>query len=299
MLILGIGGLVHDASAVLLRDGELLAAVEAEKIIRQQHPGGLPHQAIESCLAIAKVKPEQIDRISMARPLGAGEDSAFNLQLKSLFPNSRIVIVDHHNAHAAAAFYPSPFDEATVLTLDHAGDMRCGALWHARGSRIDPVEELYSPESPAAVYCRISELLGFRAGAEEHKVQWISVGGEPRFREKFLAILRTGHGRLPQLDHSYFDTSRAARGGFSSKFFEETGIAANGVLPEVDRADIAASVQSAVETIVLDMAGEGGNLCLGGGLALNALLVAALEASGRYKQVWAQPVAGNAGCPSN
>ena len=68
MLILGIGGLVHDASAVLLRDGELLAAVEAEKIIRQRHPGGLPHQAIESCLAIAKVKPEQIDRISMARP---------------------------------------------------------------------------------------------------------------------------------------------------------------------------------------------------------------------------------------
>lgn len=295
MLILGIGGLVHDASAVLLRDGELIAAAEAEKIIRQHHPGGLPRQAIEACLAIGKVKPERIDRISLARPLGAGGDSAFNLQLKSQFPNSRIVIADHHNAHAAAAFYPSPFEEAAVLTLDHAGDMRCGALWQARGSRIDLAEELYSPDSPAAFYSRISELLGFRAGAEEHKVQWISVGGEPRFREKFLAILRTGSGKLPQLDHSYFDTSRAARGGFSSKFFEETGIAANGTLAESDRADIAASVQSAVETVVLDMAGEGENLCLGGGLALNALLVAALEESGRYKQVWAQPVAGNAG----
>jgi carbamoyltransferase len=295
MLILGIGGWLHDGAAALLVDGRLRAAMEEEKLLRQGHPGGLPRRAIDACLEIAGGTREDVDYVALARPLASGEDTSFHLQLKSLFPRSRMVIVDHHMAHAAAAYYPSPFDHARVLTLDRRGDMRCGALWEARQTRLEAVDELYAPDSLAGFYSRITELLGFRSDAEEHKVQWLSVDGEPRFRDLFLEILGLKRHRLAQLDHSYFDTSRPTGGGFSLKFYEAAGLDPGKELSEKLRADLAASVQGAVEHAVLAMAGEGENLCLGGGLAMNALLVAAIEGSGQFQNVWVQPAASNAG----
>lgn len=294
MLTLGIGGLLHDGAAAVLKDGKVVAAIEEEKLLRQAHPGGLPRQAIRASLDIAKASERDLECVALARPLGTGDSPAFHLHLKTLFPKSRIVIVDHHVAHAASAFYPSPFEEARVLTLDRMGDMRSGALWEADGTRLELVHELYAPDAPAAFYSRITELLGFRSGAEEHKVQWLSQGGRPRFREQFLAILRT-QGGLPHIDHSYFDAARMTDGGFSEKFYARLGIEPGVEMPEQARADLAASVQSAVEDVVLSMIGNGKNLCLGGGLALNALLVAAVERSGKFKNVWVQPAAGNAG----
>jgi carbamoyltransferase len=295
MLILGIGGWLHDGAAALLVDGRLRAAMEEEKLLRQSHPGGLPRRAVDACLEIAGGTREDVDYVALARPLASGEDTSFHLQLKSLFPRSRMVIVDHHMAHAAAAYYPSPFDHARVLTLDRRGDMRCGALWEARETRLEAVDELYAPDSLAGFYSRITELLGFRSDAEEHKVQWLSVDGEPRFRDLFLEILGLKRDRLAQLDHSYFDTSRPTGGGFSLKFYEAAGLDRGKELSDKLRADLAASVQSAVEHAVLAMAGEGENLCLGGGLAMNALLVAAIEGSGQFQNVWVQPAASNAG----
>ena len=295
MLILGIGGWLHDGAAALLVDGRLRAAMEEEKLLRQAHPGGLPRRAVDACLAMAGAGPHDVDCVALARPLGAGDNAAFHLELKSRFPNSRMVIIDHHRAHAASAYYPSPFDHARVLTLDRLGDMRCGALWDARGIQIEAVEEMYSPDSLAGFYSRITELLGFRSNAEEHKVQWLSVDGEPRFRDLFLSILGVKQQRLAQLDHSYFDTSRLTGGGFSQKFYDSIGIEPGDQLDEKLRADLAASVQSAIEQAVLRMAGEGENLCLGGGLALNGLLVAAIERSGQFQNVWVQPAANNAG----
>ena len=295
MLILGIGGLLHDGAAALLRDGELVAAMEEEKLLRQTHAGGLPTQAIDGCLQIADATHADLECVALARPLGTGGDPLFHLRLKTLFPKSRIVIVDHHTAHAASAFYPSPFEQATVLTLDRMGDMRCGAIWEAKGSRLEATQELYAPDAPAAFYTRITELLGFRTAAEEHKVQWLSVDGKPRFRDLFVDVLGVSDNQLPQLDHSYFDTSRTTDGGFSEKFYSQIGVEHGSTLSEETRADLASSVQSVVEEAVLKMAGEGENLCLGGGLALNALLVAAVENSGRFQCVWVQPAAGNAG----
>ncbi len=295
MLILGIGGWLHDGAAALLKDGELVAAIEEDKLLRHAHTGGLPERAVDACLALASAKREQVDCIALARPIGAGQDSSLHLHLKSLFPNSRLVVVDHHQAHAAAAFYPSPFEKARVLTLDRLGDIRCGAVWEADGTTIEPVEELYAPNSPAAFFSRVTELLGFRPGAEEHKVQWMSVRGKPRFRDAVLEILGDRGDGLPQLDHSYFDTSRTTAGSFSEKFYSGVGMEYGVELSEDERADLAASVQSAIEEIVIRMAGEGENLCLGGGLMLNAMLVAAIENSGRFANVWVQPVAGNAG----
>ena len=295
MLTLGIGGLLHDGAAALLKDGKLVAAIEEEKLLRQPHPGGLPDNAIQACLDLARARPEELDCVALARPLGVGGDPSFHLQIKTRFPKSRIVLVDHHTAHAASAFYPSGFGKATVVTVDRVGDLRSGAVWEAEGTRIELRREIYAPDAPAAFYSRVTELLGFRSGAEEHKVQWLSLRGTPRFRDKFLDILGSAEESLPQVDHSYFDASRTLRGGFSDKFFSQVGIDSSGDLSEELRADLAASIQVTIEQVVLRMIGSGENLCLAGGLALNALLVAAIERSGQFENVWVQPVAGNAG----
>jgi carbamoyltransferase len=295
MLILGIGGWLRNGSAALLEDGRLVAAMEEEKLLRQGHSGGLPRRAVDACLALARAKHSNVDFVALARPLANRDNASFHLELKALFPKSRMVIVDHHAAHAASAYYPSPFEKARVVTLDRRGDMRCGAVWEAQGTRLEAVDELYAPDSVAGFYSRITELLGFRANAEEHKVQWLSTQGEPRFRDLFLNILGVGQARLPQLDYSYFDTSRPTHGGLSQKFYDATGIEHGKLFKESLRADLAASVQRAVEETVLKMAGRAENLCLGGGLAMNALLVAALEQSGQFGNVWVQPAAGNAG----
>ncbi len=294
MLILGIGGWLHDGAAALLRDGEIVAAIEEEKLLRQPHAGGLPAQAVETCLQIAGAGYDDVDRVALARPLGAAAESDFHLRLKTLFPNARLVVLDHHDAHAASAFYASPFEKATVLTIDRRGDMRCGAVWDADENGLRTRLDLYAPDTPAVLYSRVAELIGFRADAEEHKAQWLSVRGEPRFAELFAKILGSENGSI-NLDHSYFDPARAGHGGFGEKFFAELGVESRDPLDRGMRADLAASIQKATEDALLALVGEGGNLCLAGGLALNALLVAAFERSGKFEHVWAQPAAGNAG----
>ncbi len=295
MLVLGIGGWLHDGAAAILRDGEIIAAIEEEKLTRRPHSNALPEQAVEACLAAAGATRDQVGYVAIARPLGNRGDSLFHVRLKSAFPNARLVVADHHDAHAASAFYPSPFDKARVLTLDRRGDMRCGAIWKAEGNRLEPLREYYAPDSPALLYSCITELIGFHGDREEHKIQWLSMSGEPRWAELFAELLGLDGKGGVNLDSTYFDVSRASDGGFSEKFFSAAGFQSGEPMTKTLRADLAASVQAATERAVLSMAGEGGNLCLAGGLALNALVVEALERSGRFDRVWVQPAAGNAG----
>jgi len=295
MLILGIGGWLHDGAAALLRDGEIVAAIEEEKLLRQPHLGGLPVRAVETCLEMAGAARSDVDHVALARPLGSGREPTLHLRLKALFPKARMVVVDHHEAHAASAFYPSPFDAAKVLTIDRYGDMRCAAVFEAGPAGLQTVRDYYAPDTPALVYSRTTELIGFRADAEEHKLQWLSVSGRPRYREVFLEMLGLQSDGRIDLDQSFFETVEATHGGFGEKFFERTGIEARPPLPAEVRADLAASVQAAVAEAIVTMAGDGENLCFAGGLALNALLVSALERSGRFRNVWVQPAGGNAG----
>ena len=293
MLLLGIGGWLHDGAAAIMRDGAILAAIEEEKLSREVHREGLPSRAVDACLALAGAEPAGVDCVALVRPLGGGTDNSFHLHLRTFFPNARIVVTDHHDAHAASAYYASPFDEARVLTLDRSGDMRCGAVWHGEGATLEPIEDLYAPDSPAVVYSRVTELLGFRAGREEHKVQWLSLAGKPRYRDLFKAMM--GGGRLPSLDHSFFDPSRPTRGGFSDRFYKEAGIAQTEPLGDSTSKDLAASVHAAVADSVSRLAGSAENLCLAGGIAMNALLIQSLEESGRFREVFVQPASGNAG----
>jgi carbamoyltransferase len=301
MIILGIGGILGDAASAVLKDGCVAAAVEESKLSRQglkpgvhAGPTELPEQSIAECLSLADVTPEKIDAVAIVRPFAAGPEASLHLQLRARFPNSRIVVVEHHTAHAASAYYPSPFDEATVLTLDRAGDFRCGTRWHAAGTQLSLERELYYPDSLGDVYGRVTELLGFRANLEEHKMQWLSAAGDDRFRDLFLEIMPMRNGEWPRLDRSFFDAERLTHGGFGARFYERLGIEEGAAVPEQLRAPLAAGIQRAVEDTVIRMAGSGKHLCFAGGLGLNALLVSALERS-PFEDVFVQPAAGNAG----
>ncbi len=298
MILLGIGGILSDAASAILRDGHLVAAVEESKLARRARAtrGELPEEAIEMCLDVARVRAHDVDCVAVARPIPAAAESGLHLKLRSRFPKSRMALIDHHRAHAASAFYPSPFDDATVLVLDRHGDFRCGSRWHAEtGQLLRSDKELYPPDSLGELYGRVTELLGFNANADEHKVQWLSAGAAEGHRELFLEILQCSGGGWPSLDRSYFDAERVTHGGFSARFFERIGLADRGTISETERVRVATGLQRAIESVVLSMVGEGGNLCLAGGLAMNALLVHALEASGKFDSVFVQPAGGNSG----
>jgi carbamoyltransferase len=295
MIVLGIGGILGDAAAAILRDGELAAAVEESKLVRRRlnwgGASGLPERSIATCLQLANVKPQQVDAVSVARPVPSSD---FFAALRAQFPNSRLSVVEHHLAHAASAYFASPFEDATVLTLDRGGDFRCGSRWRASASRMTLEEEFYAPDSPGDLYGRVTGLLGLEANADEHKVQWMSVHGDDRYRDLFLEILGLPD-RAPRLDRSYFTGERFSRGGFSARFYERLGLRPDEPVPDALRPHIAAGVQRAVETAVIRMAGEGRNLSFAGGLGLNALLVSALESRSGYQNVFVQPASGNAG----
>ena len=262
MNILGIGGVLRDAAAALIKDGVIACAIEETKLTRRSDPGRLPDASIAACLRMAGLKPEDIDVVALARPLPAG--SALPVALRA-FSQARVVSIDHHEAHAASAFFASPFENATVITLDREGDLRCGAKWAGHGNRLTLEDEVLYPDSIGELYGRVTRLLGFRQGADEHLVQWLSVTGQPKFQSLFEDV-------------------------FNGRNFDDLSLG-----PQAERADIAARIQKTLEAYVMRLAGEGGNLCLAGGVAWNALMVSALEASGKYTGVFAQPAAGNAG----
>ncbi|MGA3205904.1 MAG: carbamoyltransferase C-terminal domain-containing protein [Bryobacteraceae bacterium] len=295
MIVIGLGGLLDDAACALLKNGQVLAAVEEAKLTRGQRPGGLPRAAIEECLRLSGATRDQVDSVAIVRPIARGPEAELHLTLRDQFPHAEVVVVEHHLAHAASAFFGSPFEEATVLTLDHAGDFRCGARWKgSSGTKTDQLElekEWYYPDSLGRLYGAVTELLGFRAGADEHKVQWLSASGDDRF----VPVFREMVTEAARLDRSYFDGNRLSAGGFSGKFFEALGLADGARIPPVLAPSIARGLQKIVEETVLALAGEGENLCLAGGLFFNALLVESLERSGRWKNVFVQAAAGNAG----
>src|SRR3984957_3957608 len=291
MIVIGLGGLLNDAACALLKNGEVLAAVEEAKMTRGQRPGGLPQAAIEECLRLSGATRDQVDSVALVRPIAQGPEAALHMALRDQFPRAEVVVVEHHMAHAASAFFASPFGGATVLTLDQAGDFRCGARWRAFGDQIELEKEWYYPDSLGRLYGAVTELLGFRARADEHKVQWLSASGDDRYAAAFREIV----SESARIDASYFDGNRLAAGGFSRKFFDALGLADGARIPAVLAPSIARGVQKTVEETVLALAGSGENLCLAGGVFFNALLVEFVERSGRWKNVFVQAAAGKAG----
>jgi carbamoyltransferase len=154
MNILGIGGVLRDAAAVVIKDGAIAAAIEETKLTRKSETGRLPEASIAACLKIAGLKPADVDVVALARPLPPG--SALAAPLRA-FSKARVVSIDHHEAHAASAFFASPFENATVITLDREGDLRCGAKWRGEGNRLTLEDEILNPDSIGDLYGRVAE----------------------------------------------------------------------------------------------------------------------------------------------
>ena len=215
----------------------------------------------------------------------------------------RIVGLDHHLCHAASAYYASPFDRALIVALDEQGDGRTGFVGLGEGTHIRELKSIPLPHSLAWVYTQVTQLLGFSPHAEEHKTQWLSFAGEPVFADLFLQILRRDPAGPPHLDKKFFNRGFSGKICFSQEFYRNFGIS-NSTEPHLDeamRANIAASLQQACAVVATEWLDALRNqmgarsLCLAGGLFLNPLLVAALEANAGFDQVFVQPAAGNEG----
>ncbi len=259
-----------------------------------------PEEAFQAALSVAGVTIGDIDRIAVARPMAEGAESQRLLALRGRFPQIEVTVVEHHQAHAASAYFASPFSQAAVLSVDRAGDFRSAVLFRGEGKSLTSVRELYYPDSLGDLFNRVTELLGYKPRSDEHKVQWLSTSGKPHYLSLFRALIQRGAGeqRWPNFDRSYFDADRLTSGGFSARFFEAIGAKPNEPINQRMRADLAASLQEAVNEAVAGMIESCGlgvetNVCIAGGLALNALLVRSLEQ--RFRHVFVQPASSNAG----
>jgi carbamoyltransferase len=236
-------------------------------------------------------------------------------------PDGRVESLDHHLCHAASAFYASPFERALVVSLDEKGDGRAGFVGLGEGTGLREVSSLALPHSLAWVYSQVTKLLGFRPHADEHKTQWLSIYGESggdaggaavagaaELTELFLEMLRREPRGPAHLNAKYFRHGFAGELSFTHEFYRRAGIAREPAedapetrVPEPFRAKIAAGLQRACEIILCEWLAalreefKERSLCLAGGLFLNPLLVAAIEARAGFENVFVQPAAGNEG----
>ena len=331
MLLLGISDLEHDTAAAVLSGNEVVAAIEEDKLSRSWPTGGIPHRAIERCLREAGAELTDVSMVGMAgRPKRAwlrdegGRLTAFVARVggrssttadglswklnqsselrRSLGPQKALINFEHHLCHAASAFYPSGFDRALVLTLDQCGDMWSGLLAIGQGNDLNKVRPLRFPNSLGWFYSRITELLGFRPGRDEHKVQWLSKEGKPEFIEAFRKLFNRDSEGLPVLNLQHIPNGGTGSLAFSPEICRGLGISESATLREARlRAHIARSAQELLEETVIALAEDYRektgiqDLCVAGGVFLNVFLVRALEERAGFARIFAQPVAGNAG----
>ena len=332
--ILGISAFYHDSAAALVVDGEIVAAAQEERFTRKKHDAGFPLRAVEYCLEAGGLRPEQLDYVGFYdKPLLKFERlletylayapegfrsflTAMPVWLKQkLYLRREIrrglgggfrkncVFTEHHESHAASAFFPSPFEEAAILTLDGVGEWATASFGSGRGNRIHLTHELRFPHSLGLLYSAFTYYTGFRVNSGEYKLMRLAPYGEPiyadRIREKLLDLRDDGSFRM---DMSYFNYCQGLT-MTGPKFHDLFGAPPR--KPETPIAqremDIAASIQEVTEEIMLRCArhvqrGTGmRNLCLAGGVALNCVGNGKILREGPFDQIWIQPAAGDAG----
>ncbi len=338
--ILGISAFYHDSAAALVRDGEIVAAAQEERFTRKKHDAGYPHKAIDYVLSEAGLKIADVEHVvfydkpflkferlletyvafaprgfssfRLAMPVWLKEKLfQKTMLLKNLkkhdggFPDAgKLLFTEHHLSHAASAFYPSPFEEAVVLTLDGVGEWATGSVAIGRGRDLQMVKEMRFPHSLGLLYSAFTYYTGFKVNSGEYKVMGLAPYGEPRFKDLILEhivdLKDDGSFRLDQGYFNYCTGLTMTNDRFADLFGEPVRN------PESDRLtqfhmDVAASVQAVTEEIVLRMvralAKEYGiaNLCLAGGVALNCVSNGKLKRDGAFHNIWVQPAAGDAG----
>jgi carbamoyltransferase len=334
MRILGLSSLKPDTAAALLEDGVPTAAIETDKVER----GGSRDRsdaAIQSCFDSVGTSWEGIDMVAVAtRPIrswsrksllrtrlsalgpvasayyGVNELGALTRELNSLRvlrrsatgSGHKVHAFDHHLCHAAGAFFASSFDRALIVTMNEDGDGNSCMLAVGEGNRIRVLRTIAFPHSLAWVYSQITQLAGFRPHRDEHKTQWLSLEGEPLYKDLFLKMLQGQDRTRPRLDYSFFNRGLAHQLSFSEKFYHEVGLPADPrQLEEGQRKALASSIQAACTEVVKDVVEDLRRreriqeVCFAGGLFQNVLLVAALEKHLGMSQVFVPPAPGNAG----
>lgn len=331
--ILGISGFYHDAAAALVVDGEIVAAAQEERFTRIKHDAGFPRHAVAYCLAHAGLSPAEVDLVGFyEKPLAkfdrlletylgyapAGFASFFKampqwLKEKLYLPRvlrralpgyrRRFVFCEHHESHAASAFFPSPFEEAAVLTLDGVGEWHTGSFGVGRGNQLELQQVLHFPHSLGLLYSAFTYFCGFKVNSGEYKLMGLAPYGEPRFaatiRRELLDLKDDGSFRLDMRYFQYAQGLRMTNAAFA-RLFE--GPARTPEAPLTQREmDLAASIQQVTEEIVLRIArhvhARTGmrQLCLAGGVALNCVANGRLSREGPFERIFVQPAAGDAG----
>ena len=339
MKILGLSAFYHDSAAALVDDGTIVAAAQEERFTRKKHDAGFPANAVRYCLEAANSKLADLDRIvfydkpflkferlletyvavaprgfnsfRMAMPLWLREKlfqkDLLSKELTRIDSSSKVLdkllFAEHHLSHAASAFFPSPFENAAVLTLDGVGEWATTALAIGEANNLEIAKELHFPHSLGLLYSAFTYYAGFKVNSGEYKVMGLAPYGEPRFAQKILdSIVDLKPDGTFWLDQSYFDYCTGLRmtNDKFARLFGEPVRDPKDLLTQFHM-DIAASVQAVTEEIVLrltrSVASETGtkNLCLAGGVALNCVANGKVLRDGKFENIWIQPAAGDAG----
>ena len=339
MRLLGIAAFYHDSAAALVEDGRIVAAAQEERFTRRKHDAGFPAHAIQYCLEAGKVDLDHIDHVvfyekplikferlletylsnaprgfqsfRMAMPLWI-KDKLFQKQnlekaLRAFSPSGKVdgklLFAEHHQSHAASAFFPSPFEEAVVLTMDGVGEWTTTSISVGRGHTLEPLREIHWPHSVGLLYSAFTYYTGFKVNSGEYKVMGLAPYGEPKYANLILDnVIDVKEDGSFWLDQSYFNYATGLT-MTSPKFHELLDGPPRD--PEASltqrHMDIAASVQRVTEEIMLritrSLAKTYGidNLCLAGGVALNCVANGKVLSDGAFKRIWIQPAAGDAG----
>ncbi len=332
MYILGISAYYHDSAACLIKDGEIVAAAQEERFSRKKHDHRFPAAAVEYCLREARITPEEVDLVAfydkpllkferlletyidfapsgirsflMAMPLWLREKLWIREQVaKSANYKGKVLFTEHHESHAASAFFPSPFESAAVLTMDGVGEWATSSYGHGRGNELHLLKELHFPHSLGLLYSAFTYYTGFKVNSGEYKVMGLAPYGEPRYVQQILDELidLSDDGSL-RLNMKYFNFAHGLTmtNGEFDKLFGGAPREAEGRLTQREM-DLARSIQEVTEEAMLRMArtvhretGEK-NLCLAGGVALNCVGNGRILREGPFENVWIQPAAGDAG----
>ena len=339
MRILGLSAFYHDSAAALVEGGRIVAAAQEERFTRKKHDSDYPANAIACCLERAGITLDEVDRVAfydkpflkferlletcvafaprgfrsfrMAVPIWIKEKlfqkGLLRRKLRALAPDvdweARLLFAEHHQSHAASAFYPSPFRDAVVLTMDGVGEWATTSAAVGHGNELEMTREIHFPHSLGLLYSAFTYYTGFKVNSGEYKVMGLAPYGEPRYAQTILDHLidlkPDGTFRLNLDCFAYCTGLTMTNGKFDALF---GGPPREPAAPLTQRhMDLAASAQAVIEEAVLrltrSLRAETGipNLCLAGGVALNCVANGKVLRDGRFDDIWVQPAAGDAG----
>jgi carbamoyltransferase len=339
MRILGLSAFYHDSAAALLEDGRIVAAAQEERFTRKKHDSGFPKHAVAYCLGEAGIGLDEVDHIAfydkpflkferlletylafapkgfasfrMAMPVWLKE-KLFQKRLLVEKLNelggerdleSRLLFTEHHQSHAASAFYPSPFEEAAVLTIDGVGEWATTSVGVGRGRELEMIKELHFPHSLGLLYSAFTYYTGFKVNSGEYKVMGLAPYGRPKYAQLILDHLidlkEDGSFRLNQ-DYFNYCTGLTMTNRRFDELFGGAPRRSEDLVQQREM-DLAASIQAVTEEVMLRLtralARETGqrNLCLAGGVALNCVANGKILRDGAFERIWIQPAAGDAG----